>query len=577
MASDLMNPAQCNICEAAVAKFNCNTCGDALCATCKVHHLKSKGSKHHKVVPYAEKLNPRYLTALLCPKHQTHGPKFWCNICDLPICDSCIISNEHEGHKFSDITATLSERRDAMLTEMKTLRDQTVGEWEGVLQQAKAMTTGYESNIDKIGKELVARAKEMHKHVDDILSSSQKTLQQMKASGLAMLQQQEKYLEDKVRQMKEDVERYENQLRDGDPNAVLQFQQGQVQSTTKTKPPALETQSPPIFTKGQIENNSIQNMFGQLSTQKIPKKGEKLPKKSATSHPSPQPAISSDSGKTKIPPPGAHSAGSGTRSLIPNPSIQHQFGVEYPTPLIACVEDSQAWVKTEDKTLQLMDRDGSVRDTINTKFDFYGMAVTSNRDLLLSDYNNRRIKCVSKQKITTLFSTSWRPKNLCCRNNGDIVVAFSDDYKVVIYSRTGEIRQILDHINLRRPISVSVNKVNQDIYICEEEYSLFDSAGKVMAVGADYKLRYEYTGQGDSAFIPVEGCTDLMGHVLITDFNNHRVHMLDQEGRFIQYILTSQQGLHRPVTIDVDREGNVWVGEQVDYKKGHVKVARYLQ
>ena len=34
-----------------------------------------------------------------------------------------------------------------------------------------------------------------------------------------------------------------------------------------------------------------------------------------------------------------------------------------------------------------------------------------------------------------------------------------------------------------------------------------------------------------------------MGHILITDCKNHRVHILDQERRFIQYILTSQQGL----------------------------------
>ena len=194
MASDLMNPAQCNICEATAAKFNCNTCGDALCATCKGYHLKSKGTKHHKIVPYAEKLNPKYLAALLCPNHKTPGPKFWCNTCELPICDSCITSNEHQGHQYSDITTTLSERRDAMLVDMKTLRDQTVGEWEGVLKQAKKMKTKYQSDIDGIGKELIARAKVMHKQVDNILVTSQKTLQQIKRFGLAKLQQQENYL-----------------------------------------------------------------------------------------------------------------------------------------------------------------------------------------------------------------------------------------------------------------------------------------------------------------------------------------------------------------------------------------------
>ena len=567
MASDLMNPAQCNICEAAAAKFNCNTCGDALCATCKVHHLKSKGTKHHNIVPYAEKLNPKYLAALLCPKHKTHGPKFWCNTCDIAICDSCIISPEHKGHEFSDITATLSKRRDAMLTEMKTLRDQTVGDWEAVLKQAKQMTAEYQSDIDKVDKELVARAKEMHKQVDDILETSQKTLQQMKASGLAKLQQQEKYLEDKLHQMKENVERYENQLRDADPNAVLQFQQDQ--SKDKTKPPVLEMQSPPVFTKGQIDTDAMEKMFGELSAGKEGELAKKNP-----ADPSPQPAIFSNIGKTKDQTSGVYSVGSGTKKfLTPYPSVQSKFDVGYHTLRIACVEGGQAWVQTGGNTLQLVDRDGSVRETINTDFYIYGMAVTSDGDLLLSDYYNKCIKSVSiDKKISPLFTPSWRPYDLCCLHNGDVVVAFSGYSKVVIYSRTGEIRRILEHIKLRFLMSVCVNKVNQDIYICDKEEDAFYFAGKVIAVAANGKLRYEYTGQGDSDFTPVEMCSDQIGHVLITDSGNHRVHMLDKEGKFIQYILTSQQGLHEPKTIDVDKEGHVWVGEN-----SSVSVARYLQ
>ena len=64
-----------------------------------------------------------------------------------------------------------------------------------------------------------------------------------------------------------------------------------------------------------------------------------------------------------------------------------------------------------------------------------------------------------------------------------------------------------------------------------------------------------------------------MGHILIADTDNDRVRILDQEGRFIQYILTSQQGLHKPRNIDVDREGYVWVGGY----GGSIKVAKYLQ
>ena len=122
-------------------------------------------------------------------------------------------------------------------------------------------------------------------------------------------------------------------------------------------------------------------------------------------------------------------------------------------------------------------------------------------------------------------------------------------------------------------MSVAVNKVNQDIYICDHDYNYWNSSGKVVTIGADGKVRYEYTGQDDKVFAPADVCTDQMGHVLITDYWNHRVHILDQEGRFIQYILTEQQGLSGPTTIGVDGEGYVWVGEDNQC----VNVARYLQ
>ena len=573
MASDLMNPAQCNICEAAAAKFNCNTCGDALCATCKGYHLKSKGTKHHKIVPYAEKLNPKYLAGLICPKHQTRGPKFWCDTCDVPICDLCITSNEHKGHEYSDITATLSKRRDAMLAEMKTIRDQTIEEWEEVFTQANMITANFENNIDVISKELVARAKEMHKQVDDILATSQKTLQEIKASGLEKLQQQEKYLEAKLSQMKEDVERYENQLRDVDPNVLLRFNHDPVQSKGKSKPPGLETASQPVFNKGQINITALQNMFGTLSPQAIPQKSGDLAKKPPTGPPNPQPTASSGTGKNTVTSSEADSAG---RSLIPNPSVHHQFDVGHPYPLVSCVEGGLAWVMTgftsnpKRTTLQLVDKRGSINNTITVDFIISDMAVAADGGLLLTDIENNCIKSVSKQKkITTLFSTSGSPEGLCCLHNGDIVVAFLYDKKVKVYNKNGKITQSFDHIKFKSPHKVAVNKVNQDIYVCDSR--------KLIAIKADGQLRYEYTGQGDSKFSSSDVCTDQMGHVLITDRNNHRIHILDQEGRFIQYILTSQQGLQRPVTIDVDTEGYVWVGEWVDYDKGCVKGARYLQ
>ena len=107
MATDLMNPVQCRKCDNPAAKFHCNTCGHALCPSCKVNHSKTRGTRHHDVVPYAQKLNPKYLSDLLCYTHKTDAPEYWCDTCEVPICSSCI-TEQHKGHEISKITTILS-------------------------------------------------------------------------------------------------------------------------------------------------------------------------------------------------------------------------------------------------------------------------------------------------------------------------------------------------------------------------------------------------------------------------------------------------------------------------------------
>ena len=146
----------------------------------------------------------------------------------------------------------------------------------------------------------------------------------------------------------------------------------------------------------------------------------------------------------------------------------------------------------------------------------------------------------------------------------------------LVYRAINSAISALSTTKFRFPCKVAANKVNQDLCICDR-VSAISYTGKLIAVMADGQLRYEYSGQGDEELSPYNVCSDQMDHFLITDRNNHRVHILHQEGRFIQYIPTSQQGLIKPITIDIDLEGYIWVGEYVDYNKGCVKVARYLQ
>ena len=586
MATDLMNPVQCRKCDNPAAKFHCNTCGSALCPSCKAFHLKDRDTRHHDIVPYAKKLNPNYLTGLLCHTHKTDAPEYWCDTCDVPICGSCI-TEQHKGHQFSKLTAILSEKRDAMLAIMKQIRDHTVSEWEKVLIEAQKRTADFMGSIDKTEHDLAARGSEMHKQVDNILTESQRILRQIKDSGLAKLQEQETYLSDRLQMLKE-VKKYEDNLTGADTYALLRFKEKAPHSQEKMKPPALETAPLPIFIQGQDDAKSMEAMFGHLSSQLLKQtSGSGVSKPSNSTSQASSESTEGSKTVTLISKSGSNSSAAQI-SLVPSPSVHSQFNVVWGNPYTACVDQGLAWVRTEEEKLQLVDMEGSVKGRVNIDFNIFDMALTSDEDLLLADYNNSCIRLVSRKKqvsnhfnaktqweISTLFSTSRKPNGLGCLHNGDIVLAFREDRKVEVYNRNGQVRWTIDY-KFRYPFKVAFNKVTQDICICDLD-GIFSTEGKLIAVGADGKPRYEYTGQGDKKLSPYDVCTDQMGHVLITDRNNHRVHILDQEGRFIQYILTSQQGLSKPITLDVDVEGYIWVGEYVDYNKGCVKVARYLQ
>ena len=200
-----------------------------------------------------------------------------------------------------------------------------------------------------------------------------------------------------------------------------------------------------------------------------------------------------------------------------------------------------------------------------------------NREIfLLPDSDNNSIMSISQDKtVHTLFKTQvgWfkpqapTPCGLCCLHSGNIAVTFADDGRVIIYSMSGKVIKELDQKLFKWPYRVAQSKVNSDLYISDTD--------KVTALNKDYKVWYEYTGQNDgtSSFSPRGLCTDNAGHVLIADRNNNRVDILDKDGKFLQYLLTRKPGLWRPWNIDVDREGNAWVGQTT----GEVKVVKYLQ
>nr|XP_022312552.1 tripartite motif-containing protein 2-like [Crassostrea virginica] len=256
----------------------------------------------------------------------------------------------------------------------------------------------------------------------------------------------------------------------------------------------------------------------------------------------------------------------------------------YPLWGVSCVGEAEAWILGENKTITRIDIHGVVKDTVTTcQYLPDGISVTRGRELIYSDGNSRSVNIVRNGKSETLITTrkGWKPGKLCCTMSGDILVHL---FKVRGRQTNNKIIRYQGK-NIKQEIS---NDGQENSFFKDGGCFLFMSENNngdvcvsdtnddtLVVVDKTGRVRFRYDGtpsRREKSFDPRGIVTDALSQIIVADFNNNCLHILDQNGQFLRCV--DDCGLEEPVGLSVDSKGRLWVGL---CDKGDIKVIEYLQ
>ena len=209
----------------------------------------------------------------------------------------------------------------------------------------------------------------------------------------------------------------------------------------------------------------------------------------------------------------------------------------------------------------------------------YDIAVL-NGNLVYTDSNSRCIDIIERlagalgrRAFTIISLKGWIPQGVCStRLGGLLVIMKSEDdreTRVVRYTYIGnremEERQRIQRDAQRQPLYSSgyykylAENRNGDIYVADCD------ANAVVVVNEDGNRRFKYPQYTShfsidmGVFTPRAIATDSQANILTTDWVNHCVHIIDQDGHFLRFI--NNCNLQRPYGLCMDSTDNLFVAE----------------
>ncbi|XP_048775905.2 uncharacterized protein LOC125680390 [Ostrea edulis] len=255
---------------------------------------------------------------------------------------------------------------------------------------------------------------------------------------------------------------------------------------------------------------------------------------------------------------------------------------------IAPISRNEAWICCGwgSKEIHLYHSDGEMLVSVKLDIPVDHIVSTRNGNLLISSYNGNSIWRIDEQLSVTKFATlSFIPRGMAMTETNEVYVCgverngSQDD--LTTQNRRHLIAKFAADGTFITDITISphdphrLGVINEN-KLCFSDYSknnkrqlvIMDKTGKILHT---YTGKNEQKCQLENPFYPLGTQVDQYGHIIVADWNNDCVHLLDINGQFCQFLVNEDNDVERPCSLGLDRDGQLWVGDAT----GHVHVFSY--
>ncbi|CAC5382970.1 unnamed protein product [Mytilus coruscus] len=536
-------PKACELCETDTQiKWKCVQCNTLMCDKCKKIHLKVLTHDIVDVKSSEEKQESEHTIItdnIPCQIHKRKLNCMFCRTCDHLVCPECITAS-HKKHDLDSIDTVYNEKK-KKLKEIESKFSNTFT----LCKIEDSKVHDFKTKYEQFFAESVQKINQQEKLIIDEVRKYAKALREQLESEKQRIEKSITEKEKNIGEVKENLlnkqSNIQEVLKSNQAAQVLsayqEFNEKEIPNASfKTFPEEIKDFIP---TKENLK--TISNLFGSLKKTKLP------------------------TGLPEV-----------NLEVIKSYTTDQTFVLR-----VLKKNEKIAWISNhKNSSLRKINIDDTIKTVKDISVKVYDMSLTANDDVLLSLYDSTEFSLLTTKtgEIKPFLSVSpLLTLGIHVTKHNEIILGVKENggtynltdkscRKVIIFGTDGKQKQSYEYDKFKQriftfPFRITSN-VNNDILVID---STSNDDGRVVGLDREGQVKWTYQGhpQDNSRkklFGPSDIVTTSVGHVIMTDVNNHFLHVLSGEGNLLICKDMKNQGILYPISCDIDTKGQLWVG-----------------